>query len=88
VEDELTPVEYGGAAWMLTHDLDALRSAPTPNGIRLLPPRDPYTQLRDRETIVEKKYHRDVWKTVGDPAPCWPTARSSAPGVPARTAGS
>ena len=67
VEDELTQVEFGGTSWILTEDLDALRSAPTPKGVRLLPPRDPYTQLRDRETIVDKKYHRDVWKTVGEP---------------------
>lgn len=40
---------------------------PTPKGARLLPPRDPYMQLRDRETIIDKKYHRDVWKPVGDP---------------------
>ena len=67
VEDELTPVDYGGTAWMLTDDLDTLRSAPTPKGVRLLPPRDPCTQLRDRETIVKKTSHRDVWKAVGDP---------------------
>jgi hypothetical protein len=67
VEDELTPVAYRGTAWMLTDDLAALRSAPTTRGVRLLPPRDAYTQLRDRETVVEKKYHRDVWKTSGDP---------------------
>lgn len=67
IEDELTPVEYGGTAWLLTDDLDALRSAPTPTGVRLLPPRDPYTQLRDRATIVDKQYHRDIWKAAGDP---------------------
>ncbi|MBX3069907.1 MAG: AlkZ family DNA glycosylase [Thermomicrobiales bacterium] len=67
VEDEMTPVEFGRKAWVLTEDLDALRSAPTPTEVRLLPPRDPYTQLRDRETIVDKRYHQDVWKTVGDP---------------------
>ncbi|MDR7082456.1 hypothetical protein J2X01_001745 [Arthrobacter ginsengisoli] len=67
VEDELTRVEFGGPSWILTKDLDALRSAPMPKGVRLLPPRDPYTQMRDRETIVDKKYHREVWKTVGDP---------------------
>jgi hypothetical protein len=67
VEDELTPVAYRGTAWMLTDDLAALRSAPTPRGVRLLPPRDAYTALRDRETVVEKKNHRDVWKTSGDP---------------------
>ncbi|MFI6300027.1 winged helix DNA-binding domain-containing protein [Nonomuraea sp. NPDC050790] len=67
VEEELTRVEYGGASWILTEDLDALRSAPDPKGVRLLPPRDPYTQLRDRDTIVPKKHHREVWKTVGEP---------------------
>lgn len=66
VEDELTPVEFSGTSWILTEDLDALRSAPTPKGVRLLPPRDPYTQMRDRETIVDKKYHREVWKMVGE----------------------
>ena len=67
VEDELTQVEFGGKSWILTEDLDALRSAPMPKGVRLLPPRDPYTQMRDRETIVDKKYHREVWKAVGEP---------------------
>jgi hypothetical protein len=67
VEDELTPVGFGGRSWVLTEDLDALRSAPMPKGVRLLPPRDPYTQMRDRETIVDKPYHREVWKTVGEP---------------------
>jgi len=67
VEDELTRVEFGGPAWLLTADLPALRSAPLPSGVRLLPPRDPYTQLRDRATILDGAYHREVWRTVGDP---------------------
>jgi hypothetical protein len=67
VEDELTQVEFSDTSWILTEDLDALRSAPMPKGVRLLPPHDPYTQMRDRETIVDKQYHREVWKTVGDP---------------------
>ncbi len=67
VENELTRVEFGGTSWILTEDLGTLRSAPTPKGVRLLPPRDPYTQLRDRGTIIDKKYHRDVWRTVGEP---------------------
>lgn len=67
VEDDLTPVEFDRTTWILTDDLDALRSSPAPRGVRLLPPRDPYTQVRDRDTIVDKKHHRDVWKTVGDP---------------------
>lgn len=67
IDDELTQVEFGGTSWILTADLDGFRSATMPTGVRMLPPRDPYTQLRDRETIVDKVYHRDVWKTVGDP---------------------
>ncbi|HEU5023317.1 MAG TPA: winged helix DNA-binding domain-containing protein [Spirillospora sp.] len=68
LDDEMTEVEFGSRkTWILTEDLDALRSAPTPKGMRLLPPRDPYTQLRDRETTVDKQFHRDVWRAVGDP---------------------
>lgn len=67
LDDEMTQVEFGRTTWLLTDDLDALRSPPAPVGVRLLPPRDPYTQLRDRTTIVDEKYHREVWRTVGDP---------------------
>ncbi len=67
VEDELTPVDAGGPSWILTQDLEALRSAPMPTGVRLLPPRDPYTQMRDHKTIVAASHHREVWKTVGEP---------------------
>jgi hypothetical protein len=38
-----------------------------PKGVRLLPPHDPYTHVSDRETIVDRKYHREVWRTIGDP---------------------
>jgi hypothetical protein len=67
IESELTQVDFGGTSWILTDDLEALRSSPKMKGVRLLPPRDPYTQMRDRETIVEKKYHRELWRTVGEP---------------------
>lgn len=67
VEEEMTQVDFGRKMWVLTGDLETLRSAPRPKGTRLLPPRDPYLQLRDRETIVDKEHHRDVWKPVGDP---------------------
>ena len=67
VESELTQVDAGRRAWVLTKDLDDLQSPPEPHGVRLLPPRDPYIQLRDRETIVDKQHHREVWKTAGDP---------------------
>ncbi len=67
VEGEMTPVKYGRAAWILSEDLDALRSSPPPRGVRLLPPHDPYLQSRDRDTIVPRQFHKDVWKTVGAP---------------------
>ncbi len=67
VEEELTRVDFDRTSWILTEDLDALRAAPRPTGVRLLPPRDPYTQMRDRETIVDRTYHRDIWKTIGEP---------------------
>lgn len=63
----MTPVEFGRTAWILSADLDALRSSPTPLGVRLLPPRDPYTQARDRDTIIDQLHQRDVWKAVGAP---------------------
>ncbi len=67
IADELTPVEFEGKAWILSEDLDALRTASIPKGVRLLPPRDPYSQMRDRQTIVDKKFHQEVWKFAGDP---------------------
>lgn len=68
LEDELTPVDFDGSrVWILTGDLETLRSSPQARGVRLLPPSDPYTQLRDRATIVDRKYQRTVWKTVGAP---------------------
>lgn len=67
VEHELTQVEFRGRSWILAEDLERLRSAPAAAGVRLLPPRDPYTQMRDHDTIVEKACQRRVWKTVGDP---------------------
>lgn len=66
--DELIHVDVDGrAAWMRAGDLDALRSPPPAAGVRLLPPHDPYLQMRDRDLIVDKKHHARVWKTVGDP---------------------
>lgn len=66
--DELTPVEVEGRrAWIHIDDLDDLRSPVTAHGVRLLPPSDPYLQLRDRATIVDPAHHRAVWKTAGAP---------------------
>ena len=67
LEDELVEVDFSGRTWALAGDLDALRTSRMPTGVRLLPPRDAYTQLRDRDTIVDKAHHRNIWRTTGDP---------------------
>ncbi|BCN79544.1 winged helix DNA-binding domain-containing protein [Prescottella equi] len=68
LEAELVPVDVDGrSAWILVEDLDALRSPPPAAGVRLLPPHDPYLQMRDRASIVGTKHHAQVWKTVGGP---------------------
>lgn len=64
LRDELVPV---AASWLLAADLNVLQSATTPQGVRLLPPGDPYTQLRDRDTIVDPEHQREVWKAAGAP---------------------
>lgn len=68
--DDLTEVDQAGRrAWILTSDLEDLRGdASFPeDSARLLPPRDPCTQCRDRETIVTEEHHRKVWAPVGAP---------------------
>lgn len=67
LEGEMSEVDFGRRTWILTEDVDSLQSPPSPSGVRLLPPRDPYIQGRDRETIVDKQFHREVFKTVGEP---------------------
>lgn len=67
VRPELTEVDVGRRAWLLTEAARGLGSTPPPRGVRLLPPRDPYTQLRDRTTILAPEYHRVVWKSIGEP---------------------
>ncbi|HEV2769770.1 MAG TPA: crosslink repair DNA glycosylase YcaQ family protein, partial [Solirubrobacteraceae bacterium] len=69
VEEELHEVDFGGRkAWVLVDDLDLLRAPPEPRGLRLLPPGDPFIQLRDRETLVpDRNLHPKIWKLVGAP---------------------
>jgi hypothetical protein len=67
VEDDLTATDHGGRSWMLTGDLDAMRASRLPQGVRLLPPSDPYTQSRDRDTIVAPGRQREVWRATGSP---------------------
>lgn len=69
LEGRVTQVKASGRSlWMLSQDLESLsREDVLSQEIRLLSPHDPYLDLRDREMILEKKYHREVWKTVGNP---------------------
>lgn len=64
---DLVEVEHEGAAWLLREDLDAVSTTGPPRGVRLLPPRDPYTQGGDRTTLLAPEHHRTVWRTVGEP---------------------
>ncbi|UGT56597.1 winged helix DNA-binding domain-containing protein [Nocardia asteroides] len=67
IAEELTPVDVDGRrTWLLAEHVDDLRAADA-RGVRLLPPGDPYTQMRDRATIVDPKHQRAVWKSVGAP---------------------
>lgn len=67
IGEEVVEVDFGRRTWMLGTDLESLKSATMPRGVRLLPPRDAYTQMRDRQILVEDRYRSAVWKTVGDP---------------------
>ena len=50
---ELEEVEWtGGRGWIAAGDRRALDSPPQASGTRLIPPRDPYLQQADRETLV------------------------------------
>ena len=58
----------GKRRWLPEDQLDALRSAPAPNLVRLLGPFDPYLQARDRELIVpDKSVHKLLWPVLGRP---------------------
>lgn len=67
VEGELVPVEFDGPAWLLAGDVGKLGASAMPTGVRLLPPGDPYTQLRDRGTVVEERFHSEIWRSGGSP---------------------
>jgi hypothetical protein len=68
VEDELCEVRVDGRLrWLLAEDLDRLSAPPDVVGVRLLPPRDPLLQLRDRASLLPKELHRFVWRSAGEP---------------------
>lgn len=65
----LVPVSLGGRElWLLRDDLPVLQAAALPEGVRLLPPHDPYLAARDRTLLLpDKKLHAQVWRVAGSP---------------------
>lgn len=56
------------SGWMLQQDVQHLGKNPIPEGIRFIPPQDPWLHLHDRSLIVQGKYaHRYFWKSAGSP---------------------
>jgi hypothetical protein len=67
--DELREVGWDGqTGWVMREDVDELRGARLPSGVRLLPPGDPYLLARDRATLVpDPSRRRTVWPALGAP---------------------
>lgn len=58
----------GRRAWLPEEDVPALRAAPRPEYVRLLPPLDPLLQARDRDVLLpDRGLHQQVWRTLGNP---------------------
>lgn len=58
----------GRRTWLPQDRADALRSAPPPRLVRLLPPSDPFLQARDRTLLVPDKVRQStVWRALGNP---------------------
>jgi hypothetical protein len=69
LEPEITEVTYNNMpAWIQNDDMDLLKSAPKAEGVRMLPPHDPYLQLTDRVTLIpDKKLQKYFWRTNVNP---------------------
>jgi hypothetical protein len=67
--DGLVEVDVDGARGVLPEaQLDALRTAPAPDLVRLLGGFDPWLQARDRELIVpDGSVHKALWPVLGRP---------------------
>lgn len=58
----------GRRTWLPADRIDALRSAPRPDVVRLLAPSDPFLQARDRDLVVpDKARQKEVWRIIGNP---------------------
>ena len=69
IADELEEVEWeGGRGWIAAGDRRALDSPPQASGTRLIPPRDPYLQQADRETLVpDAGVRKRLFRAVASP---------------------
>jgi hypothetical protein len=67
--DDLAEVSVAGRRGFVPADaLALLENPPEPNPVRLLPPKDPLVQGRDRALLVPDPAHRkEVWKVLGNP---------------------
>jgi hypothetical protein len=67
--DDLQEVSWDGQQGsILRDDLDELRDARRPSGVRLLPPNDPYLLARDRATLIpDPSTRKVVWPPLGAP---------------------
>lgn len=67
--DDLREVSWDGRTGaVLRGDIDELRGARPPSGVRLLPPSDPYLLARDRATLIPDPAKRKVvWPSLGAP---------------------
>jgi Winged helix DNA-binding domain len=67
--DDRQEVSWDGQTGsVLRDDIDELRGARPPSGVRLLPPNDPYLLARDRATLIPDPSKRKVvWLSLGAP---------------------
>ena len=67
--DELTPVGAGSRrCWLMRADADALASPPEAQGVRLLPPGDPYLQKPNRALLApDADLRKRLWRPVASP---------------------
>ena len=69
VEPELEAIEWGGVkGWLPADDIDELAAAPAIEGVRLLPPKDPYLAQPDRATLVpDAPLRKRIFRPVASP---------------------
>lgn len=69
VEPELEQVEWpGGEGWLLAEDVSELGSPPAVEGVRLLPPNDPYLSQPDRTTLVpDEELRKRIFRPIASP---------------------